>query len=456
MDARGRVCLIGAGSSGIVAAKIFADRGISFDGFELGSDIGGIWRYGNDSGRSPAYASLETNTSTARTAYACFPMRAGPPRFVLNGELLEYFDAFVDQFSVRRRFRFNTEVTRVAALEAGYEVTVRGVETGVEATAWYESVVVAAGHHWDAKIPSFSSDFAGVTLHSREYRTPTEPTALADQRVLVVGFGNSACDIACEAAGVARQTVISTRSGAHVLPKMLFGRPIDLWITPLSSRLPVRAQGRALDFLVRLDRGDQRRFGIARPPRRFGEEHPTLSQDLPALVEAGRVAMKPDVVAVEGRSVRFSDGSKEAFDVLICATGYHLSFPFLSTGLLDRIDPEGAESREGQRILDNRIRLFHHVVAPACPGLYFLGLVQPLGAIPPLAEAQAEWVAELLTGEAVLPPSPEMTVAMRSNEKGLERRFGRSGRHTLEVDVFPYRRLLARERKRGRRRATRA
>ena len=464
------VCLVGAGSSGLAAARALADRGIPFDGYERGSDIGGIWRYRNDSGRSPAYASLETNTSRDRTSFRVFPMTDAPAGYLEHSRLLGYFEDFADEFGLRDAFRFRTEVTRVRLLESRgegpdtdrdgigegeAEVTVRDLDGGIGETRRYRAVLVASGHHWDARMPDFPGTFEGDVIHSRVYRNPEDPVPIAGRRVLVVGIGNSACDIGCEAAGVAARTLISTRRRAHVLPKFLLGRPLDRWITPLTSRLPVRVQAAALGTLVRLGRGDQRRFGIPRPAHRLGEEHPTISQALPGLVRAGRIELRPDIERLEGRRVRFVDGSADEVDVIVCATGYHVSFPFLDGALLDRIDPpaDGAPVRENGRIAGNRIRLYRRVVPPGAPGLYFVGLIQPLGAIPPLAEAQAEWVADLLAGEARLPSGAEMRAAILAEEARLEARFVASSRHTLEVDFHPYLRALHRERRGGRARA---
>lgn len=473
-----RVCLVGAGSSGLAAARALSERGIAFDGFERGSDVGGIWRYRNDTARSPAYASLQTNTSRDRTVFRALPEPDAPPGYVHHSELLAYFEAFTDRFGLRDAFRFRTEVTTVRALAphregperdgwglgaggnevaGGFEVAVRVVDGEAEERRRYRAVLVASGHHWDARMPEFPGTFDGEIMHSRVYRSPREPVPLAGRRVLVVGIGNSACDIACEVAGVAERTLVSTRRGAHVLPKWLFGRPLDRWIGPLTSRLPVRVQAATLGALVRLGRGDQRRFGIPRPAHRLGEAHPTISQALPELVRDGRVDLRPHIERLEGDRVRFVDGRADEVDAIVCATGYHVSFPFLDAELLDRIDPPaaGAPRREHGRIADNRIRLFRHVVPPDVPDLYFLGLIQPLGAIPPLAEAQAEWVADLLAGEARLPPEAEMREEIRRIEARLDERFVASDRHTLEVDFFPYLRSLRRERRRGRKRARR-
>ncbi len=447
-----RVCIIGAGSSGLVAAKVLAERGIPFDCFELGSRAGGLWRFGNDNGRSPAYASLRTNTSRDRTGYACFPMPRGDDPFPRHDELCAYFDAFVDRFRLDGAITYRTEVTRVSEAaepdsRAAYDVTVRRLESAAEETRSYRTVIVASGHHWDPSWPDFpgagDGSFDGVEMHSFDYRGPEEPAPLAGRRVLVVGIGNSACDIACELAGVASRTLLSTRAGAHVLPKYLFGRPLDHWITPAISYLHPRAQAAVFAALLRVARGDQRRSGVPRPHHRLGQEHPTISQDLLRHVREGRIVVRPDISRLERGRVTFADGSEEPIDTVIHATGYHVTFPFFDAGFLPGVE-------DGGGVAGNRLRLYLHVVPPERPNLYFLGLIQPLGAIPPLAEAQAEWVADLIEGRAELPTTRELEARIDETERRLWARFVPSARHTLEVDFFPYRRAIARERRRGR------
>jgi hypothetical protein len=136
--------------------------------------------------------------------------------------------------------------------------------------------------------------------------------------------------------------------------------------------------------------------------------------------------------------VRFADGSVEQIDRIVYSTGYRISFPFFPDGLLEAPD--------------NRVPLYRRVVPPDLPGLYFIGLIQPLGAIMPLAEAQSEWVADILEGNSALPDSERMWKAIRRDDEKVRRRYVRSPRHTIQVDFYPYLRTLARERKRGRRR----
>ncbi len=265
-------CIIGAGASGITSAQVLAARGIDFDWFEIGSEIGGNWRYDNDNGVSSAYRSLHINTSRQAMEYAAFPMPESLPDYPSHWQIADYFDSFVDHFGLRERVTFRTEVTRVVPEPGGgFEVTTRSREHGREPEIrHYDHVVVANGHHWDPRWPEpgfpGSENFPGKQLHAHYYRTPD---LLEGQRVVVLGIGNSAADIAVESSRVARETYLAMRRGAHVVPKYVFGQPTDhLTDSPL-ARAPHRVQQLSdADDAPRRGRQDDRlRPARARPPR---------------------------------------------------------------------------------------------------------------------------------------------------------------------------------------------
>ncbi len=276
-------------------------------------------------------------------------------------------------------------------------------------------------------MPDFPGTFDGEMLHSRDYRNPD---GLEGKVVLVLGVGNSGVDIACDVEPVAARTLLASRRGAHVIPRHLLGRPTDKWTTPASSRLPLGVQRAAYRLIVWLSRGRQSRYGMPVPPTKILSEHPTLSTELLPLVRTGRVVPKPAVERLDGREVIFTDGSREPVDVFICATGYRIRFPFLDT--------EVASADE------NRIGLYGKVVHPDHPGLWFIGLIQPLGAIMPLAELQARWVAGLIAGDLHLPQADAMRRSIAANQEALAERYLESPRHTIQVDFFPYRRWIER------------
>jgi len=431
-----RVCVIGAGSSGIASCQVLHARGIPFDCFEKGSAVGGNWRYMNDNGMSSAYRSLHINTSRDLMEYETFPMPRDYPDYPDHFRIAKYFDDYVDHFGFRKEIRFRTAVVDVApAASGGWDVTVRR-EDGNETTGHYRAVLVANGHHWDARWPEppFPGEFAGKQMHAHDYKTPD---VLEGRRVLVLGIGNSACDIAVESSRIADRTFLAMRRGAYIVPKYLFGKPTDETNSPLFTRLPFELQRLAFTLFLRLAQGDVTGYGLPEPDHKLLHAHPTISSDLLPRIGHGDITVKPNIQRLEGDRVCFVDGSAEEIDLVIYCTGYKITFPFFAAGLVSAPD--------------NRIPLYRRVVSPEHPGLYFIGLLQPLGAIMPLAEAQSEWIADVLDGTCDLPSGAEMREVIRREDERMARRYVASKRHTIQVDFYPYLRTITRERRRGRR-----
>ena len=431
-----RACVIGAGSSGLAACQALHGRGIPFDCFEAGSSVGGNWRYGNDNGMSSAYRSLHAKSSRRGMQYAAFPMPDGYPDYLSHERVARYLDDFADHFGFRGSIRFRTEVTRVEPVPGGgWEVTARSRDTGAECTGRYGAVLVANGHHWDPRLPAFpgAGTFAGEQIHSHQYRGP-EP--FAGKRVLVLGIGNSACDVAADCSRLGARTLIAARAGAHIIPRYLAGRPADhLTLMRAGPMLPLWLRRFAVAVLVRIARGTAAKYGLPKPGHRLLCGPLAVSDSLLSGLRRGEIAVKPAIDRFERDRVRFRDGSTERADVVIYCTGYKISFPFLRESLI------------GAR--DGEIPLYRRVAAPALPGLYFIGLVQPIGAIMPVAEAQSQWVADLLEGRAALPPVPEMNREITRYRRAIARRYDRTGGHAIHVDFLPYLREIRKERAAG-------
>jgi len=437
----GRVCIIGAGASGITSAQVLAERGIDFDCFEIGSDVGGNWRYDNDNGVSSAYRSLHINTSRDAMEFASYPMPRHLPDYPSHWQIAAYFDDFVKHFGLRELITFRTEVVTVvpagstAEADGGYDVTIRSRDDGRAETRHYDHVLVANGHHWNPRWPepAVPGEFAGEELHAHHYRTPD---VLADKRVVVLGIGNSATDIAVESSRVARSTYLSMRRGAHILPKFMFGMPTDhLTDSPL-ARGPVALQSLGMRAMLRLAVGKVTDYGLPKPDHAVLHAHPTVSDDLLTRLGHGDITVKPSIAAYDGSTVAFTDGSSVDADVVVYCTGYKVSFPFLE---------EMFATGE-----DNHVDLYRRVVSVDHPGLYFIGLIQPLGAVMPLAEQQAHWVADLISGTCRLPEPARMRAQIASYDERLKKRYVASKRHTIQVDARAYKAELLRERRRTR------
>jgi dimethylaniline monooxygenase (N-oxide forming) len=346
---------------------------------------------------------------------------------------------FVDHFGLRDRITFRTEVTGVEPVSAGWDVTIRHRDTGDRKTERYDAVLVANGHHWDPRYPepSFPGKFDGEQTHAHHYKVP-DP--YRGKRVLVLGIGNSAADIAVETAAVSERTFLAMRRGAYVIPKYLFGRPFDSMVKSPLTRLPLWTQRLSIRAMVRVAHGRMTDYGLPKPDHKVLSAHPTVSADLLNRIGHGDIMVKPNIERLDGGKVQFVDGSIEPIDAIIYCTGYKISFPFLDESVISAPD--------------NRIGLYRRVVDPDHPGLYFLALVQPLGPTMPIAEAQAHWIADLLDGTATLPSTEKMRREIAGYQRGLRRRYVSSKRHTIEVDFMVYLREIQAERRRGRARTT--
>jgi hypothetical protein len=434
------VCIIGAGASGLRAAKSLTDVGIDYTCFETSDRVGGNWAFKNPNGRSSAYRSLHIDTSKGRISFSDFPMGDEYPDFPHHTEIFEWLNRFVDTFGLRDRIRFGTSVEKAERLpDGGWLIH---TEDGQQHS--FEVLVVGNGHHWDPRLPEFPGSFDGPMLHSHHYIDPTDPLDITDKRVLVVGIGNSAVDIVSEVSrpGVAAKTFVSTRSGAWIMPKYIFGRPLDT-IVKTNPRIPLKLQRRISGFSAKLISGNPEDFGLPKPNHRFLEAHPTVSSEFLLRLGSGDATAKPDVAELLGDKVRFADDSVEQIDVIIYATGYNITFPFF--------DPDFISAP------DNKLHLYKRMFMPGMDDLVFIGLAQAIPTLFPFVELQGRLLAEYLSGTWALPSKADMEESIRDDEAKFIKHYSNRPRHTMQVDFYIYEHdLTKRVLPEGRRRARRS
>ena len=252
-------------------------------------------------------------------------------------------------------------------------------------------------------------------------------------------MGNSAMDIAVESSYVARSTYLAARRGAWIIPKYMFGRPVDQ--LPQDPRIPFKVRQRMIHALISLHVGNPERYGLPTPDHKFGEAHPTVSGRILDRIAHGTIAPKPNIRRLDGDEVEFDDGSRAHADVVVYCTGYKISFPFFDADLISA--PE------------NHIELFRRVFHPEFDDVFFVALLQPLGATMPLAEAQGQWIADYLKGEYALPPRPALLQDIEDDTAAMRKRYVASKRHTIQVDFDDYLHALGKERRAGAERARR-
>jgi dimethylaniline monooxygenase (N-oxide forming) len=425
------VAVLGAGSSGLAVLAALRRHGLHVEGFERGSDVGGLWRYHNDNGLSGAYASLRTNVSRPRMQYPSFPMPRSYSDFPGHRDMAEYLGAYADACGLRGSIRFGVTVERLEPdPDGGWQVA---LDDG--SARRFEAVVVATGTFWSPRLPDDTAGFAGEVSHSHDYRTPAP---FQGRRVLVVGAGQSAAEIAVEVAAVAARTFLSMRSGAHVLPRWIGGRPYDASDVAPLNRLPWA--------LLNLLYGRRVARELWPPParwpvpaRRLLEGIPIVSSDLLPAVRRGEVTLKPAIRRLAADRVRFADGTDEPVDRIVYATGYRVDLPFLAPSLL------AAHGRE--------LPLYRRIVPPGLGGLLLAGFVDAPGGLLPVVETQAEWIAAVLTGRLRLPAAGAMWRAIGRGERRSRQRFPDEHPHSIRCDPHAYRRLLRADLRRARRAA---
>ena len=417
------VAIIGAGPCGLAAAKNFLALGLPVCVFDQNDDVGGNWNPA--SAASSVYASAHLISSKRQTEYLDFPMPAEYPAYPSARQVHEYLRSYARHFGLYEHIAFRQSVERATPTSLGWQIQLCGESTPRK----FRALVIANGHHWDPLQPELPGRFNGQTLHAHDYKSPE---VLAGRRVLVIGAGNSGCDIAVEAAQHAAAAFISMRRGYHFLPKFLRGKPIDECSETLHRwGIPLPLRRLAASIMLRIAVGPLENYGLPRPDHRLFETHPIVNSQLLYELGHGRVRVKPNVAELCGDRVRFTDGSEEHIDLIVYATGYKLSFPFLDRELI--VDAQG------------RPGLYLNAFHPERDDLFVAGLIQPDSGIWGLADLQCRLMAHYVRGRERDPASVAWFGRLKAGGRvdlGQGVHYVDSPRHALEVEYFGYRKRL--------------
>ena len=421
-----KVAVIGAGPSGITAIKNFNDQGFEVTAFERCEGVGGNWRFNDPSGHSSVFETTHIISSKYTSFYEDFPLPKNASDYPSHKELLKYFNDYANHFDINKFIKFGTEVLHCKYKDNHkWKIQWRYLNAEAINEEEFDALVVCNGHHHEPRYPDYPGDFSGEYLHSHDYKS-AKP--FADKRVLVIGGGNSACDVAVETARVSKKTTISWRRGYHLIPKFMFGLTTDIF-SYKSRWLPSRLRIPFMRFMLELIQGKNEDIGLPKVTNSILATHPTVNSELYDAIRHGKVKPKPDIEKIDANTVHFTDQTHEDFDVIIACTGFRIKHKFFDKDLVD--------------FESGPVPLFHKMIPANINNLYFIGLFQPLGCIWPGAELQSKLAAKHLAG--LWKPKDDMQKLIDLELKNPDVEQVKSPRHTITVDDFSFRKRLKEE-----------
>jgi hypothetical protein len=341
-------------------------------------------------------------------------------------ELLSYFNGYADTFGLKQLIKFGTEVKHCEQLkDQTWKITWKNLETNEETIGSFDGLVVCNGHHHEPRYPDYPGTFTGEFIHSHDFKS-AKP--FIDKRVLVIGGGNSACDVAVETARVSKSTHISWRRGYFLIPKFMYGLPVDMYA--LKNRwMPTFMREPFTKLMLQIFQGRNKDIGLQEPEQNLFGTHPTVNSELYYSVRHGKVKPHKDIERYEGSTVHFIDGTKEDFDVIIACTGFKIKHKFFDKDFLS--------------FEKGKVPLLHRMLPSNIKNLYFIGLFQPLGCIWPGAELQSKLAAKHFSGS--WKPKKSIDLLIKAELKNPDVNQIDTPRHTITVDDFAFRERLKKE-----------
>ncbi|GFQ67662.1 dimethylaniline monooxygenase 5, partial [Trichonephila clavata] len=434
MGTKKRILVIGAGMSGLTAIKACKEENFEVVCYEKSGEFGGLWRYheSNSDNFPSVMKNTMSNTSKEMSAFSDFPPPSEFPTYLHHTLVLKYLEMYAEHFDLLGNISYYHEVVEVIPSEdygttGRWLVKVRDIHSDETAEEIFDGVMVCIGHHGHPFIPTYPNLdlFDGKTLHSVEYKSST---GMESQRVLVIGAGNSGCDIATELSTVAQKVYLSTRRGAWIYPRLFEkGKPLDISLSRrYKTLLPSSYVAKKLEKTLNKTM-DHKRFGI-KPYHSVASQHPTVNDEIQYKLLGGSIIPKKDVKEFSQNGVLF-DGDEEMtpIDVVIFATGFSVKFPFLTDDIL----------RVGK---NNKVQLYKNMFPPQLKyhTLALITLIQPNGSLFPVAELQSRYFVALMLNKCHLPSTEKMLAYVRKTEGFRARNYVQSARHSLEMPWVQY------------------
>ncbi len=372
---RSHTIIVGAGPAGLAVGACLRRVNIPFVMLEREDKVGSVWHR--------HYDRLHLHTDKTHSELPFLPFPKEYPRYPSRLDVIDYLESYADKFQLRPKFRQQV-------ISAHYTDNLWDVRTQ-DTLYRAPNLVIATGNAREPFIPKWpgQSSFRGVLMHSSQYKNG-EP--FRDQRVLVVGFGNSGGEIAIDLWEHGAQTSIAVRSPVNVIPRELFGVPI-LTISIAQRRLPARLVDAINAPILRIALGDLTRYGLRKSSHgpitqiRQAARIPLIDVGTIKLIKQGRITLYPGIKRFAENFVHFHDGKQEKFDAVIMATGYRPRVSEFMEGASAAYNQDGGPNRSGQ--------------PTEIPGLFFCGYyVSPTGMLREIA-IEAKRISSVIAGNRI-------------------------------------------------------
>lgn len=411
MTTENKYAIIGGGPAGLSSAKNLKEQGIPFDAYEAAEDLGGLWNIKNKN--STVYESAHLISSKRMTEFEDFPMKDEVADYPHHSEMLNYFKDYANHFGLYDHYIFNTKVERLEPVGELWSLT-----TDKDETHLYKGIIIANGCLSCPNIPDILGKFEGEILHSCDYKSPA---IFEGKRVLVVGAGNSGCDIVVDAVHRAKSTDLSVRRGYHFVPKYIFGKPADT--IGGAVKIPKSIKPKIDKWLLRtFFVVDPQKLGFPEPDHELYESHPIVNTLVLYHLGHGDITIQRDVERFEGKTVYFKDGTAKEYDLVLLATGYKLNYPFIDKKHLNW--PEGSKAPQ----------LYLNIFTPHHTNLFVLGMIEATGLGWEGRNKQAQLVANYIKMKEINPAKAEkFTKKFQTQMPDL-----RGGYKYMDVDRMAY------------------
>lgn len=411
MDTKNKYVIIGGGPAGLSAAKNLKEQNIPFDAYEAAADLGGLWNINNHN--STVYESAHLISSKRMTEFEDFPMREDVADYPHHSEMLTYFKDYAKHFGLYDHYIFNTKVERLEPEGNLWRLT-----TDKDESKLYKGVLIANGCLSCPNIPNIPGKFDGELMHSSAYKNSN---VFEGKRVLVVGAGNSGCDIVVDAVHRAKSVDLSVRRGYHFVPKYLFGKPADTiggaFTLPKAIKPKIDKWLLSTFFVV-----NPQKLGFPKPDHELYESHPIVNTLVLYHLGHGDIKIQRDVERFDGNLVQFKDGTSKEYDMVLLATGYKLNYPFIDSKHLNW--PEDKKAPQ----------LYMNIFTPHHDNLFVLGMVEATGLGWEGRNKQAQLVAEFIKAKENQPEkAAKFAKKFKANLKEL-----RGGYNYMNVDRMAY------------------